>query len=141
MLRKKGWIRTLFLAIGLASTQVPGVAFASELGAADNDKVFRSRFEQYTLSITNYLAGCAVAIDVGRGGELGILNPEPSTTLSFPEGWSIWLQGLPMDGFVWGYWSGTDYVGYSSDASVTMSSDRDVRVCCPSAATPNAKCS
>jgi len=134
-----GWIRALLFAFGLAAAQAPGVAFAGNVGAADNDGVFRSRFELYNLTITNYLARCAVAISVG-GEELGVLFPEPATTLSVPDGYSVWLQGLPMDGFVWGYWSGVDGVGYSSDAWVTMSSDREVRVCCLSSAKPAATC-
>ena len=140
MLRMNGRIRALLLAVGSAAAQAPGVAFAGNLGAADNDNVFRSRFELYNLTITNYLARCAVAIDTG-GEELGLLFPEPATTLSVTEGYTVWLQGLPMDGFVWGYWSGIDAVGYSSDAWVTMSSDREVGVCCLSAAKPSARCS
>ena len=105
----------------------PGVALAS-VAAVSGDEIFPNGFEApFNLTITNDVAWCSVTIDGGP--------PDISGTIMasiFP-GITANLHADPRDGFIWGFWNGTDDGdGFTmQDTTVTMTSDRSVEVCCP----------
>lgn len=109
----------------------PPVAAAAALPAPPlevvaDDHIFASRFESFALTIDNYLAWCNVTVG----------NDAPTSadiSKAFPDGTVVPLHAEPADPFVWGFWTGTDTGGIDAnqDAEVTMSTDRNVFVCCP----------
>jgi hypothetical protein len=93
------------------------------------DTIFANGFEDFTLTIDNYLAWCSVSVDGGA------TTPNPPPT-QFPPGTVVPLFGEPVSAtFIWGYWRFTDADAGGHDtnqnATVTMGSDRTVFVCCP----------
>jgi hypothetical protein len=110
----------------------PVLAIPSTAAAAVGtsvDPIFASRFEQYVLTIDDYLAWCSVSVD----GGVPTTTPPPAF---FHDGSVIPLQAQPASvQFVWGYWTGTDGDHGTNDPSatttVTMSSDKNVFACCP----------
>lgn len=98
--------------------------------AAQDDEIFGNGFEQYTLTITNYLSWCSVAVDGNPPSTNGMI------ILDFPSGAVVPLHGEPASvEFVWGYWTGTDGDVVNNDpnqdTTVTMNADRNVLACCP----------
>jgi len=94
---------------------------------ADSDVIFGDGFATFTLAIDNYLSWCSVK-------ENGDVSYSP--TASFPDGAIVTLVASPSAGFYWGYFSGADSPGNSIGGSnyattATMTSDRNVLVCCP----------
>ena len=95
-----------------------------------DDRIFRSAFELYTLTVTNYLMWCSVIIDGDQPSSAA------SITKDYPDGSLALLHADPNPPFVWGYWIGTDRDTSGTgdtlqDAAVTMSADRTVLACCP----------
>jgi hypothetical protein len=101
---------------------------AAACAPSAGDRVFGGGFDQYALTINNYLAWCSVSENGGSPSSLAtIVN-------SFADYTAVALHGAPVSGiFVWGYWTNTDVAGNDTnqDALVTMCSDRSVQVCCP----------
>lgn len=97
--------------------------------AGGSDTIFANGFENFTLSIDNYLAWCSVSVD----GGVATPNPPPA---QFVPGTVVSLFGQPVSAtFIWGYWRFTDAApggghDISQNATVTMTSDRTVFVCC-----------
>jgi hypothetical protein len=128
-------MRTAILVLGLfllpapTSAQDGGDRATPDL-APPPDKIFRSQFEQYTLTVTNYLAWCSVALDGGAASVAATI------TKDYPDNSVALLHAEPLQGFVWGYWTGTDADtggggDFSKDASRTMGADQSVLACCP----------
>ena len=120
MLRKGLLAAPLVLVLALV------VAFEPASGR-DSDTIFANGFENFTLTIDNYLAWCSVSVD----GGVATANPPPA---QFPSGAVVPLFGQPVSAlFIWGYWRFTDVLGHdtSQNTSVAMTSDRTVFVCCP----------
>src|SRR4051812_30623860 len=112
-------IRTLVFLLG-ASTLPTQCVFA-DIGSIDaaSDKIFVSEFEQFTLTINNFLAWCS--IDENSSGSF-------SPSMAFNDNTVVDLFAKPITGFIWGHWEGTDADIGSGDptqqATVTMTSDR-----------------
>lgn len=109
------------------SLGAPGGMLAAAV--ALEDKIFRSAFELYTLTITNYLGWCSVIVDGGQSSTASSISKD------YFDGALSFLHAEPVQPFVWGYWTGTDgdtgSGDTSQDASVTMTADRAVLACCP----------
>jgi len=117
------------LAIGLAFAQSPPMASAVETSPTGlpSDTIFVDGFENYVLTIDNYLAWCSVSVN----GAAATANPPPTP---FSPGTVVPLFGQPVSAtFIWGYWRFTDVPGHDTNqnTTVTMTSDRTVFVCCP----------
>lgn len=108
-------------AVGPADSGAPPDAGAPDSGTPDGG----SAGATFTLTITNYLDWCGIT-------ENGAAF---STSKSFASGSVVQLQGSPLTGFVWGYWTGTDADTGAHDvsmaATVTMTADKTVLACCP----------
>jgi hypothetical protein len=117
----------------------PGARGASLLlTAPDPDQIFPGGFEQlFTLSISNALDWCSISVNYGPPAA-------DDPIVSFEQGRTIALHGDTADAtyFAWGFWTGTDASDpvtnqdTNMDATVTMSSDRDITVCCPDIGLP-----
>ena len=124
----------------LAAVVVLSLA-GTAVGSAAEEAIFPDNFEtgdpyrwssfepNATLTLTNYLSWCSVAIDDGAPSSAG------SVTRAYLPGEVVSLTGAPLKGFVWGYWTGTDADQGSNDpnsqTTVTMTSDKSVLACCP----------
>ncbi len=79
------------------------------------------------LSIINYNNGCSITED---GGAFRLMS-------AFAIGSVVALEATPLQGYAWGYWTGTDFDGGSMDVNmattVTMNGDKLVVACCPTA--------
>ncbi len=112
-----------------AGVGLPGPGFGSaSLTPLPGEEIFPNGFEApFTLTINNDFAWCNVTIGDG--------SPDSSTTITAPifPGIVAKLHADPLNGFDWGFWSGTDDGdGFTlQDTTVTMTSDRSVEVCCP----------
>ncbi len=111
------------------SASASGRGAKMSLATADTDEIFPGGFEQlFTLSISNYIDWCSISVNNGPAAA-------DDPVVSFEKGRTIALHGDTSNAsyFVWGFWTGTDAGGDDTnmDATVTMSSDRDVTVCCP----------
>ena len=121
----------LLLASPLHGTTADAVASQTDTVATIvDDTIFRSAFELYTLTLTNYLTWCSVTVDSDPASSAAIISKD------YPEGSLSLLHADPNVPFVWGYWIGTDADtsgtgDTSQDAVVTMSADRAVLACCP----------
>jgi len=123
----------------LASFAIPLASHAADVNVASSDTIFTSRFEQYTLAINNYLAWCTVSVNGGAP------NSAAQISVALPDSSVAVLHGDAVSAtFIWGYWTGTegDLGGgdHNHDATVTMSSDKNVLACCPFASNPGAPC-
>lgn len=122
-------LRTGLLAAPLVLALAPVIA-VEPAPAGGSDTIFANGFENFTLTIDNFLAWCSVSVD----GGVATANPPPT---QFPPGTVVPLFGQPVSStFIWGYWRFTDAEpggGHdtSQSATVTMSADRTVFVCCP----------
>lgn len=116
------------LAATLAITSgAPAIAIEAHPGGV-SDTIFANGFENYTLTVQNFLGWCSISIAGGVSSTAA--NPPP---IDFPSGTVVPLSGAPASGFIWGYWTGTDVAGHdtNTDTTVTMTADRSVFVCCP----------
>jgi hypothetical protein len=114
-----------------ASVSAPASAHGAKMSLAtsDADQIFPGGFEQlFTLSISNYLDWCSISVNNGPAAA-------DDPIVSFEQDRVIALHGDTADAnyFVWGFWTGTDAGNHDAnmDATVTMSSDRNVTACCP----------
>jgi len=132
--------RAAFLLLLTLAPPVLAEATYEVSGTTQVDEIFASKFERYTLTISNYLGWCSVSINSGA--------PSSGLTISdsFADGTVVPVHGAPAENiYIWGYWTGTDADQGSHDTNadtlVTMGADRGVGACCPFAATPEATCS
>lgn len=120
--------RNALLAIGLAcALSAPMTSAVEALPAVASDTIFAYGFEDYVLTIDNFLAWCSVSVNGGAA----TTSPVPTP---FTPGALVPLFGQPASAaFIWGYWRDTDVPGHDINQSitVTMTSDRTVFVCCP----------
>ena len=79
------------------------------------------------LSIDDYLNWCSIT----ENGAPYVVSE------SFDAGTVVNLSAAPNQGFVWGYWTGTDGAAGGQDmkmtTTVTMNGNKNVLACCPSA--------
>ncbi|HEY2395981.1 MAG TPA: hypothetical protein VGH81_08415 [Rudaea sp.] len=124
-----------------AAFSAPGAGLGAQLSlaVADSDQIFPGGFEQlFTLSITNYLDWCSISVNYGPAAADDPID-------SFEQGRAIALHGDTSNAsfFDWGFWTGTDAADLDTnkdtnmDATVTMSSDRNITVCCPDVGLPS----
>ena len=120
--------RKALLAIGLASALCAPLTAAVETSPGGlSDTIFAYGFENYVLTIDNFLAWCSVSVD----GGVASANPPPTP---FIPGTIVPLDGQPVSAtFIWGYWRFTDVPGHDTNqhTTVTMTGDHTVFVCCP----------
>lgn len=126
---------------GRASVSAPSPARGAilALASADPDQIFPGGFEQlFTLSISNAIDWCSISVDYGP-------SAADDPVISFEQGRVIALHGDTADSnyFAWGFWTGTDAADLDTnmdtnmDATATMSSDRNITVCCPDIGLPS----
>lgn len=120
--------RNAMLTLGLAfALSAPMTSAVEPLPTGGSDTIFVYGFEDYVLTIDNFLAWCSVSVNSAA------TTPNPPPT-PFTPGAVVSLFGQPVSqNFIWGYWSGTDVPGHDGNqtSTVTMTSDRTVFVCCP----------
>lgn len=120
--------RNALLAIGLAfALPAPTTSAIETSPTGGSDTIFVYGFEDYVLTIDNYLAWCSVSVN----NAAATANPPPTP---FTPGTVVPLFGQPVSAtFIWGYWRFTDVPGHdiNQNTTVTMTSDRTVFVCCP----------
>ncbi|MEO7325890.1 MAG: hypothetical protein ABIW82_13780 [Dokdonella sp.] len=120
--------RNTMLTIGLAfAMSAPLTSAVENSPTAAGDTIFVYGFEDYVLTINNFLAWCTVSVNGGA------TTPNPPPT-PFTPGAVVPLFGQPASAiFIWGYWRDTDVPGHDTNQTiaVTMTSDRTVFVCCP----------
>jgi hypothetical protein len=89
------------------------------------DEIYLNGFEQFTLTIDDFLAWCSIQENGATYNEVTVFN----------QGTVVDLNAAPVAGFIWGHWTGTDGDSGSGDTNqittVTMKSDRSVVACCP----------
>lgn len=110
-----------------ASMLVASMTMAGNVVASvQPDEIFPNGFEQFTLTIDNFLAWCSIS-------ENGAAGYSPSAV--FNQGTVVTLNAAPVTGFIWGHWTGTDGDAGAGDTNqattVTMKADRAVLACCP----------
>jgi hypothetical protein len=82
----------------------------------------------FTLHIVNELNWCDITVD---GVKFSPPNNPPDKV--YAPSSVVQLHADPVQGFVWGFWNGTDAGGTdkNQDATATMTADKTVSVCCP----------
>jgi len=82
----------------------------------------------FTLHIVNELNWCVITVN---GAKFTPPNNPPDTV--YAPNAVVQLHADPVQGFVWGFWTGTDAGGNDNnqDATATMSANKTVTVCCP----------
>jgi hypothetical protein len=99
--------------------------FANPAVAELPDEIYLNGFEQFTLTIDDFLAWCSIQENGATYNEFTVFN----------QGTVVDLNAGPVTGFIWGHWTGTDGDSGSGDTNqvttVTMKSDRTVIACCP----------
>ena len=89
----------------------------------------------FVLTIDNYLDWCAITED----------GQPYNSSETFDAGTVVDLHAQPLNGFVWGYWTGTDAAMGGQDtnmtATVTMTSNKAVLACCPNPPPATQDCS
>jgi len=120
----------LTLTIVLALPQLSsagGIFELRPLTVAQDDHIFASEFERYTLTInTSIDSWCSVTVGTDPPAE-------PPISKDFVDGSVVALHGAANLPNHWAYWTGTDAGGtdVNQDAQVTMSANRYVFACCP----------
>src|SRR3954468_18427538 len=74
----------------------------TQIAVAIVDPIFRNGFEQFTLTVNDYLNWCSVTVNGGPP------SSSLSTQYTFNEDVVVALTAKPLAGFQWGYWMGTD---------------------------------
>jgi hypothetical protein len=92
----------------------------------------------FTLHMVNQAAWCTITVN----GTKGAAGATPPDTV-YAKDTVVTLHADPDTPFVWGFWLGTDGQtdagqphDTNQDATVTMSADKTVEVCCPISGQP-----